>query len=134
MIKRAGLATLAVLVLWTALDFILHGLILGGAYEATAELWRPMEEMKMGLIHIVTAISAICFVTIWTYMIRPQTMKNGVLFGLIFGIAAGISMGYGTYSSMPIPYYLAFAWFVGTIVEATLAGVVVALIVNEPAE
>ena len=87
----------------------------------------------MGVYAIVVAVSAICFVLIWTYMIRPQTMKMGLLYGLVFGIAAGISMGYGTYSSMPIPYYLAFVWFIGSAVKAVLAGVVVALLIKEPA-
>jgi hypothetical protein len=42
-----------------------------------------------------------------------------------------MGMGYGTYSVMPIPYSLALGWFWGTVVETTLAGVLLGLIVKE---
>ena len=39
--KRIVLAVVAVFVAWSALDFVIHGLILASSYEATARLWRP---------------------------------------------------------------------------------------------
>ena len=57
---------------------------------------------------------------------------TGVWYGLIFGVGAGVSMGYGTYAVQPLPYILPLVWFLGTIVEAVVAGVIVALIVKEP--
>ena len=50
MTKRILLGALAVFVGWSVLDFVMHGLILTDAYAATAHLWRPMDEMKMGLL------------------------------------------------------------------------------------
>lgn len=40
-------------------------------------------------------------------------------------------MGYGTYSFMPIPYLLALGWFLGTVVETTVAGALVGWIIKE---
>ena len=37
-------------------------------------------------------------------------------------------MGLGTYAVMPIPGSLAWAWFLGTVVEAVVAGMLVGLI------
>ncbi len=40
-------------------------------------------------------------------------------------------MGYGTYSYMPIPHSLALFWFLGTVIQTTLAGLLVGLIIKE---
>jgi hypothetical protein len=130
MLKRAVLAVVAVFVAWSILGFVIHGLILAGAYEATAELWRPMADMRMGLMYCVSLISAACFVAIYTYFVNPKSLMAGLKYGLIFGVGTGVSMGYGTFSMMPIPYHMAFTWFIGTVVEAAVAGVLVALIVK----
>ncbi|GAB4341140.1 MAG: hypothetical protein Kow0037_27520 [Calditrichia bacterium] len=128
--KKAILAVLAVFVSWEVLDFIIHNLILSNTYAATAHLWRPMEEMKMGLMVLVVFLSAIFFVWIY-YKLIPKSLKNGFTYGLLFGMATGISMGYGTYSVQPIPYILAFGWFLGGLVESTIAGLLVGLIIKE---
>ncbi len=118
-------------VLWSALDFIIHGLILNTAYEATADLWRPMEEMKMGLMRIVVLISSICFVLIYALFFSEKGIGTAVKYGLLFGLGTGISFGYGSYSVMPIPYKMAFVWFVGSLVETVSAGLVIGLIIKK---
>jgi hypothetical protein len=40
-------------------------------------------------------------------------------------------MGYGSYSVMPIPYVMAFVWFLGSVVEAAIGGLVAGLIINK---
>jgi len=131
--KRTILAVVAVFVAWSVLDFILHGMILRSTYEATASLWRPMEEFKWVLNYIVVLISAACFVIIYARMITERGMNTALLYGLVFGIGAGVSMGYGSYSVMPIPYHLALAWFLGTVVMAVVGGWVAWLIVGRGA-
>jgi hypothetical protein len=128
--KRTILAVVAVFVAWSVLDFILHGMILRSTYEATASLWRPMEEFKWGLNYVVVLISAACFVFIYDRLIAERSMNTALLYGLVFGIGAGVSMGYGSYTVMPIPYYLALAWFLGTVVLAVVGGWVAWLIVG----
>ncbi len=131
MMKKILLATLAVFVAWSALDFVIHGLLLGSSYEATASLWRPMEEMKMGLMYLVTLLVSLCFVTIYARLVSPKSMNAAISFGVLFGLATGISMGYGTYSVQPIPYYMALSWFLGTLVETTVAGLLTGLIIKD---
>ena len=52
------LAVLAVFAAWSVLDFVIHGMILASACAATPQLWRPMVEMKTGLMHGVVLIAA----------------------------------------------------------------------------
>jgi hypothetical protein len=131
MIKRAVLAILVVFILWTMLDFVIHDVILGSAYQATAALWRPMEEMKMWLVYFSVLISSIVFVFIYARYFAKKGIGTGIQYGLLYGLAAGISMGYGTYAVMPIPYYMALTWFLGTVVETTLGGILTATIIKE---
>lgn len=130
--KRIILGIVAVFVAWQALDFVLHRLILASTYQATAELWRPMAEMKMGLMRVVGLVAAVCFVCLYAWLVRPKSWAAGLSYGLIFGAGTGFSMGFGTYLFMPLPQFLAVAWFIGTVVEAAVAGLLVGWIVKEP--
>ena len=131
--KKLLLAVLAVFVTIGILDYIIHSMILMNIYSETKELWRPEGEMKMSVMYISNIISVFFFVFIYTKMVNPKNMKNAIMFGLFWGIAAGSSMGYGTYSVMPLPYSLAAGWFWSTIIEMTIAGAVMGLIVKEEA-
>ena len=129
--KRILLATLCVFVLWSALDFFIHGVILRTVYEATASLWRPMAQMKMGLMYVTVLISALIFVLIYSRLVDRRNPGTGWKYGLLYGIGVGVGMGYGTYSVMPIPYSMALTWFLGTVVEVTLGGYLLGVLFRE---
>ena len=130
MSKRVLIAILLIYVVWCGLDFVMHTVILGRAYEATAWLWRPMPEMKMGLMQVVSLVMATAFVLIYALWFKEHGVKQGLKYGLVYGLGSGVSMGYGTYSVMPIPYYMALTWFLGIMIEMSVAGVIAGLIVK----
>ena len=130
MMKRIVLAILAVFVAWSVIDFVIHGVILAQSYKDSASLWRPMEQMKMGLMRVVVLISATVFVCLYANFVGNKNVATAVKFGLLFGLGAGISMGYGTYAVMPITYKIAITWFLGTLVKSTVAGLLTGLIVK----
>jgi hypothetical protein len=131
MLKKSILAALAVFMVWSALDFVIHGLILKSTYEATAQLWRPMTEMKMGVMHVAVLIAAVAFVSIYARLLARRGVGTGLQYGLWFGLATGVSMGYGTYSVMPIPYHMALTWFLGSLVQGAVGGVITGWIVRD---
>jgi hypothetical protein len=128
MVKKLLISTVAVFVAWSALDYVIHGLILSGAYEDTAHLWRPMEEMKMGVMNVVVFLTALAFSYLYISFASVKTLNSGLKFGLIYGICVGLGMGFGTFSVQPIPYFMAQVWFWGTVVKATAAGAILGLI------
>ncbi len=130
MYKRMLLAIIAVFIAWSVLDFIIHGVLLQSIYEATADLWRPMEEMKMFLMYLVTLLFTAAFVLIYGLLITQKSLVSGIKFGALFGLAIGISMGFGSYSYMPIPLALAWSWFFGTLLQAIIAGAIVGAVVK----
>lgn len=129
--KRFWLATAAVFVVWEVMDMVIHGLLLQPYYLATSTLWRPQADIKMGLMVAVVLISAACFCYVYSRFIGGKSVATGALYGLIFGIGAGVAMGYGTYSVMPVPYPMAFGWFLGTLAEAVVGGLIVGAVVTE---
>ncbi|OUR64285.1 hypothetical protein A9Q79_07550 [Methylophaga sp. 42_25_T18] len=130
MLKQTILATIAVFIAWSALDFVIHGLLLADTYQATAHLWRPEEEMKMPLMSLVTFIFASGFVGIYSYFINAKSMATAIKYGIVFGLTTGVSMGFGSYSYMPIPLDLAITWFIGNLVEVSIAGAIIGLIIK----
>lgn len=133
MIKRSFLAMLLIFVVWTILDFILHGVILRDTYVATANLWRMPEEMKRATMALVMLLHAVLFVAMYAALVDRKSPRRGLLYGLLFGATIGLGMGFGTWCVMPIPASLAWTWFLGTTVEATVAGALVGAIVRPKA-
>jgi hypothetical protein len=129
--KRIVGAALSIFILWNVVDFIVHGVILKNAYEATASLWRPMEEMKMGLMYFTVLISTIVFVAIYKRLVSNKSMGNAIQYGALFGFGAGVTMGYGSYAFMPIPYSMALTWFLDVFIRTILAGLLLGLIVKK---
>lgn len=128
--KRTIWSVVTVFIVWSILDFILHGVLLKPTYEATANLWRPMDQMNMPLMYFVTLVFTVCFVLIYGLMVGRKSLASGLRFGALFGLATGISMGFGSYSYMPIPLTLAWAWFFGAWLEAIMAGAIVGTIIK----
>ncbi len=130
MLKKTIWAVITVFIALSILDFLIHGVLLKSTYQATASLWRPEDEMNMPLMSFVTLVFSICFVAIYSYFIEPKSLGTGIKYGLVFGVATGVSMGFGSYSYMPISLGLAFSWFIASIVEITVAGSIVGFLVK----
>ncbi len=130
MLKRTIMTIVIIFLAWSVMDFIIHGMLLSSAYEATANLWRPMDEMNMPLMYLVTLIFTMSFVLIYAFLVSEKSLSSGIKFGALFGLAMGASMGFGSYSYMPIPLSLAWSWFAGSLVEAIVAGAIAGAIIK----
>jgi hypothetical protein len=130
MLKRTILTVVVVFIVWSVLDFIIHGILLRSTYEATANLWRPMDQMNMPLMYFVTLVFSACFVLIYRLLVGQKSLVSGIKFGALFGLATGVSMGFGSYTYMPIPLTLAWTWFVGSWIEAMAGGAIVGALIK----
>ncbi len=129
--KRLIGAVVAVFIVTQITDFLIHVVLLKPVYDKTPELWRPEADMKMVLMTLVALLFVICIALIYDLYFKQKNLKTGLIYGLLLGVGIGASMGYGTYSAMPIPYAVALGWFLGTIIQLTLAGAVLGLILKE---
>jgi len=128
MTKKILLAGVAVFVVWEILDFVIHGLILQPTYATLPGLFRPQAEMKMILMFVVVFLAALAFAAAYGWFVNPKSAMTGLKYGLVVGFGGGVSMGYGSYAAMPIPYVMALGWFLGTWIEFAVAGLIVGAI------
>ena len=120
--KKYLLGSLVVFIAWSILDFVIHGKLLSPTYMATASLWRPMDQMNMGLMTLVRALVALAFSAIYVYQIKGSSVSAGAKYGLLFGLAMGIHSGLGSYGYMPIPMSLACGWLLANVASGVVGG------------
>ena len=131
--KKFWTGFVAVFVTLAVVEAIVNMVLLSSAYQATANLWRPVAEMKIWLFYIVYAFIAFFLTLIFCKGYEGKGITEGVRFGFYVGMLMAVPMAYGTYASMPIPYSLALQWFLYGLIEYIIAGIVLALVYGKQA-
>lgn len=130
--KRWIVASIAVFVVATVLEFIFNDLLLMGIYVQTPQLWRPEADMMklMPYYWVAGLIAAFLFVYIYAkgYEGKPSKIGEGLRFGLIVGLFIALPMSTICYATMPIGLNLAIGWLVTGIAEYLIIGAVAGLI------
>ncbi|MDA0655609.1 MAG: hypothetical protein O2912_04275 [Proteobacteria bacterium] len=129
--KRLIIGTIAIAVVWFVLEFAIHGHLLKPLYEQTKQLWRPEADMKMGFYLLALLVLSATFVAVYEKLVTMKSMQNALLYSGLVGIGWGVGFGLGNYSWMPIPLALGVYWMLAIIVEALIAGVVLAYTVKD---
>ncbi len=127
-IKRWLIASIVVYIVMGLTEYIVHGIILMGTYEATASVWRPMEEIKGWIGFVTGAIFSLIFVYIFIKGYEGKGIMEGARYGLWIGLMFTIPNAYGFYSVLPIPYSLALMWWIFGTVQIVIYGIVAAAI------
>lgn len=103
-------------------EWLLHGFILKGAYEATASLWRPEANMQKLLPFMFIGQFFIAFFACLLFARSDSSkVKDFVIFGALLGALAGAGQVI-MYTVAPYPLYLTVSWIAGGVVEFALAG------------
>jgi hypothetical protein len=133
MTKKLWLGAVAVFVVIAVWETIVNMLLLSSAYAATANLWRPMAEMKIWLFYVIYLFVAFFFTLIFSKGYEGKGVVEGLRYGFYVGMMMAVPMAYGTYGSMPIPYSLALQWFLYGLIKYVLCGMAVALVFGKQA-
>jgi hypothetical protein len=131
--KKLWLGFFAVLVVFEVVSFVVNGVLLMSAYEATKNIWRPDMMSLMWVFHVVMLIGAFFFVLVFSKGYEGKGIVEGMRYGLYIGIWMGVGFAYGTYAMIAMPYSMALIWFVTTVIQYVLAGIVVAAIFGNKA-
>jgi hypothetical protein len=128
-VKRYLAAAAAAFVFIFVFEFLWHGQLLGGLYQATQSLWRPQSEMGtfFPLIPLYQALLALVIVFLFTRHYEGKGVGEGVRFGCMIGVLLGI-MAASMYVFMPIPVVLALGWFAGAFIVGLGSGVIASLV------
>lgn len=121
--KKFILASIVVFIVYEILNYVIHSVILMGAYTATASLWRTDMNQLMWIMWVTDLVKAFVFVYIFTQWSKGKGWFEGLRYGFWFGLYLAIGMGFGTYVTQPFPFSLAIQWFVFTIIQLMICGI-----------
>ncbi len=131
MARKGVIGFVLIVIAWFVIDTVTRVGILDGLCKQTEHMWRPPDQVKKGLDFVVTLISAATFVAVYTRFFAKKNLVTGIGYGLLFGIGAGVAKGHGSYAVMPIPYYLAFGWFLSAVVKGVVAGAILGFVAKD---
>jgi hypothetical protein len=131
--KKFWFACIAVLVYFELHSFLSNGVLLEPSYQSLQSLWRTDMMQLMWVFQVIMVVSAFFFVFIFSRGYEGKGLLEGVRFGLYIGVWMGIGFAYGTYAMIPIPYSLALSWFVSTLVQYSVAGIIASLLFGKVA-
>lgn len=127
--KRFVLSTIVVFVLMFAYEFLVHGVLLMDAYQATASTWRAEAEMQTLLYWgTISQLVLSAAITLLYFRSNPECSTQ---FGALVGVIIGITQ-FGLYPYISIPLSLAGLWFVAAAIEGIVIGFVLSK-VSQPA-
>ena len=132
--KKMLIGFVAVFVTLEVLDMIIHGVILMSTYMAMQNVWRTDMMAKMWVLHVVKIITAFFFAVIFSKGYENKGIMEGIRYGFYVGMIVASGFALGSYASFPIPHMLAIYWFLLTLVEYVIAGVVIAQVYKQVKE
>ena len=131
-LKRWAVATLGAFVAIAAADFVIHEVWLGEFYRMHAEWWRSAAEMKarMGCMFVSHLLLAALLTVVYGkgYEASKGTIGQGLRFGLLMGLLLFLPKTFMMHFVYPYPVSLLVNWFVGGLIEVTLAGALIGLL------
>jgi hypothetical protein len=131
--KKFWIGFVVVFVLMEIMMFLIHGVILASAYQATQSVWRPDMQSLMWIYQVLAAIGAFFLTLVFSKGYEGKGVMEGVRYGLYIGIWMSSGMAYGSYAMINIPYSLALQWFLYGVIEYIIYGVVLAMVFGKHA-
>jgi hypothetical protein len=126
--KKILTGCVVVFVIMEVLDFVVHSLILAGAYQATASVWRPNDVMmqKMWVMYVSNLVVAFFISLIFSKGFEGKGLLEGARYGFYIGVLLSMGMAWGTYVMIPIPWRLSIQWFMYGMIEYIICGMALA--------
>src|SRR2546427_3069677 len=133
--KRWLLASVGVFVVIAVMESFIHGVLLSDMYRATASVWRakPGMQQMMWIFWAGYFGFAPFFALIYVkgYEKGKPGLGQGIRCGLYVGGMLSVMQSLRWYVSLPIPFVLAFYWFVPILLEFIAAVAVVGFVYRE---
>ncbi len=126
---RFALSVIAVFAFVFGFQYLVHGVALSDTYEATARLWRPMEDHTKYFHFMLMSQLALSFMI--TYIFVQNYEGKGVSEGLRYGLYVGLllaALDIGKYCYMPVPASLIMSWMGASLLTGVGAGAALAAV------
>ena len=131
-LRRYLLAWVAAFAVLVVGDALIHEMWLGSFYRATASWWRPADQMH-SLMHLMflsqlSLAMLLTFIYARGYEAGKGALWQGFRFGVLMGLLLAVPANLMKLFAYPYPPELIIRWIFGTLVEVTIAGMVIGLL------
>ena len=129
-LQRYVLATLGAFLFVFVFEFLWHGWLMRGMYDATITVWRPQNESNMAYVFAAQILFAAILAYIYTRVGKHLACRRGIAFGFFAGLLLAAPQ-LGTYCYLPIPLTITLMWMVAEFLKCLGAGITIAMIYRE---
>ena len=112
------------------LEFLVHGILMKGQYEATMNVWRPPAESNMAVMLLSQFLFAMAVAFFYPIVGPDRECKKAAPFGFGLGLVMAMPQ-IASYSYLPIPISISLAWAVASFVKAFGSAFIVAKVFNK---
>ncbi len=128
--KKWLLASLIVWILVFLLDLLIHGTILMGYYEQTADRWLSQSEMgaRMWAMILGQLLFSLLFCAIYTKGLREGGLAEGIRYGLWIGLLLNLPVFFIRWSVEPLPGALLFLQSLFGLIATVIVGGVLGVV------
>ena len=130
MMKGMVLGGVAAFIFVFLFEFLMHGFLMKGMYEATMAVWRPQAESNMAVMMLSQFLFAIAVAFFYPIVGLDKECKKAVPFGFGLGLVMAMPQ-IASYSYLPIPISISLAWAAASFVKAFGTCFIVAKVFNK---
>ena len=111
-------------------EFVVHGLLMKGQYEATMSVWRPSAESNMAVMLLSQFLFAMAVAFFYPIVGPDKDCKKAAPFGFGLGLVMAMPQ-IASYSYLPIPITISLLWAAASFVKAFGSAFIVAKVFNK---
>jgi hypothetical protein len=124
--RLKGFAVACVVLFGVALVWggLLHLVLLRDVEAGIRSLYRPDLGDRLWLSLLLIASMVVLFVWGYSRVARVGSIREAVGYGVSFALFTGVFVDLNQYVMFPIPWRLAFIWFLGGVIEFSLYAII----------
>ena len=130
MIKGMILGGVAAFIFVFMFEFMVHGFLMKGMYDATISVWRPQEESSMPFMFLSQFLFAMAVSFFYPIVGPDKNCKKTIPFGIGLGLVMAMPQ-IATYSYLPIPLSISLMWAAASFVKAFGTAIIAGKVFNK---
>lgn len=128
--KRFFIAGISAFVFIFFYEFLVHGYLMMGLYEQTAEVWRPEEEANMFVMILSQFLLGMAIAFFYPIVgLDTDACKKGFPFAFGLGLVVAIPQ-IATFCYLPIPFTISLCWTLIEFVKSVISVLIVSRVYN----
>jgi hypothetical protein len=127
-VKRYILASILVFAAYVALNFVIHGLVLGSVYMEMQGVWRQDMMGYMWITYATAFVFSFLFVLVFHKGYEGRGILEGVRFGILIGLLLNVLGMFNQFAVYPLPFGLIIQWFIYGVIQVAICGIVAAAV------